>query len=259
MGEDGRPSPLLTTVLGGYPGGLRTLPPEPPREGALLIFDWSYTPINTHPSPPLSERPPLTACVLLRSAAIGRARSRSAWTTTRTIGSSAPRSSRSGAPSMELLPQVQAQSGAHTYSTATTPPDSTPHSTSALPSMLATKPVRTLLPNARRNRPPTSSKPRGIHSPRSTNRRQPTDPRLEDQDRRWSAISSPPHAPPPQVARSLQPRQEPPPPRLHPSSSVPKRTTDRHRPRLGRRPSTTAPSSSLTLDWVAHDPRGRRA
>ena len=54
MGEDGRPSPLLTTVLAWYPGGLRTPPPEPPREGALPIFDWSYTPINTHPSPPLS-------------------------------------------------------------------------------------------------------------------------------------------------------------------------------------------------------------
>ena len=54
MGEDGRPSPLLTTVLGGYPGGLRTLPPEPPREGALPIFDWSHTPINT----PLPAQPP---------------------------------------------------------------------------------------------------------------------------------------------------------------------------------------------------------
>ena len=41
-------------MLAGYPGGLRTLPPEPPREGALPIFDWSHTPINT----PLPAQPP---------------------------------------------------------------------------------------------------------------------------------------------------------------------------------------------------------
>ena len=53
MGEDGRPSPLLTTVLAWYPGGLRTLPPEPLLEGVLPIFDWSYTPsTHTIPLPP---------------------------------------------------------------------------------------------------------------------------------------------------------------------------------------------------------------
>ena len=50
-GEDGRPSPLLTTVLVWYPGGLRT-PPPALLERERCRSSTGHTPPSTHPSPP---------------------------------------------------------------------------------------------------------------------------------------------------------------------------------------------------------------